>query len=56
MFMCKPHWYKLPLYLRNRIWNAYVPGQEVAGTPSTAYLDVADEVQVWITENTGAPP
>lgn len=48
MWGCKAHWFKLPQALRNRIWATYVPGQEKDGTPSTAYLDVADEVQRWI--------
>jgi hypothetical protein len=47
---CRPHWYALPLELRSKIWAAYVPGQEVEGTPSAAYLAVADAVQVWIAQ------
>jgi transcriptional regulator with XRE-family HTH domain len=52
---CKPHWFRLPKALRDRIWRTYQPGQEVDMTPSTAYLDVADEVQAWIRESGGAP-
>lgn len=48
MWGCKPHWFRLPKHLRDRIWDAYVPGQEIYGTPSEAYLEVAQEVQVWI--------
>lgn len=48
MWGCKPHWFKLPAGLRNRIWATYRPGQEVNGTPSAAYLKVATEVQQWI--------
>ena len=51
MFMCKPHWFKLPKHLRDKIWNAYVPGQEATMTPSDEYLDVAMEVQRWIAEH-----
>ena len=29
MWGCKAHWFKLPLPLRNAIWAAYVPGQEI---------------------------
>jgi len=48
MWGCSTHWFKLPLALRNKIWNTYKPGQEVDLTPSRAYLDAADEVQAWI--------
>lgn len=54
MWGCKPHWFKLPQHLRNRIWAAYRPGQEKDMNPSQAYLDAADEVQKWIRENFGA--
>jgi len=50
---CKPHWFKLPAYLRKRIWDTYQPGQEVTMTPSAAYLAVAEEVQEWIRKNHG---
>lgn len=45
---CRSHWYKLPKYLRDLIWQTYVPGQEVSKTPSQAYLDAAHAVQEWI--------
>ena len=45
---CKRHWFKLPLYLRNKIWREYQPGQEIFMTPSREYLQVADEVEQWI--------
>ena len=48
MWGCKRHWFRLPLALRNRIWRAYRPGQEVSKTPSAEYLAVAREVQAWI--------
>lgn len=48
MWGCKKHWFKLPLRLRNKIWAAYKPGQEVTMTPSAEYLAVAHEVQDWI--------
>ena len=40
---CAPHWFTLPKDLRDRIWAAYIPGQEVTKTPSDAYLGVAHE-------------
>jgi len=48
MWGCKPHWFALPATLRAKVWAAYRPGQEVNGTPSAAYLEVAREVQAWI--------
>ncbi len=45
---CAGHWFKLPKRLRDRVWAAYVPGQEVDGVPSDEYLAVAREVQEWI--------
>jgi len=51
MWGCKVHWYTLPSLLRAKIWSAFVPGQEVKGTPSAAYIKVAKEVQDWIEQN-----
>jgi hypothetical protein len=51
MWGCKPHWMRLPKALRDRIWNAYSPGQERDMSPSDEYLQVADDVQRWIKEN-----
>ena len=45
---CRPHWYRLPLALRNKIWAAFRPGQEQTKTPSRRYVEVAREVQDWI--------
>lgn len=51
MWGCKNHWFRLPKNLRDRVWATYKPGQEINGTPSRAYLLVADQVQQWIKEN-----
>lgn len=48
MWGCKSHWFTLPKWLRGKVWDAYVPGQEISKTPSEAYIDVAHEVQDWI--------
>ncbi len=48
MWGCKAHWFALPTALRNKVWRAYVPGQEATMTPSAEYLAVANEVQAWI--------
>lgn len=44
---CASHWFTLPRDLRNRVWAAYVPGQEITKTPSPEYLAVAREVRAW---------
>src|SRR4051812_7719764 len=51
MWGCSKHWYMLPPALRAKIWRAYQPGQEIAGTPSAGYVAVAREVQDWIAEH-----
>jgi hypothetical protein len=38
---CKEHWFTLPQEIRNAIWRAFVPGQEVTMTPSRGYLAAA---------------
>ena len=48
---CRPHWYALPKALRDRVWRAFRPGQEVTGKPSEPYVAVAREVQAWIATN-----
>lgn len=50
---CKPHWARLPQHLRDRIWAAYVPGQEITKTPSAEYLEAARAVLAWIIANDG---
>jgi hypothetical protein len=53
MWGCKPHWFALPRPLRNKVWAAYRPGQEIDGSPSDEYLAVVAEVNAWIRENGG---
>jgi hypothetical protein len=48
MWGCRRHWYQLPKRLRDRIWETYMPGQEITKTPSAEYVEVAKEVQEWI--------
>jgi len=50
MWGCKKHWFMLPIGLRNKIWAAYQPGQEIDGKPSEKYVAVAREVRDWIAE------
>lgn len=45
---CREHWLRIPKRLRDRIWEVYVPGQEVSKAPSPEYLEAAKAVQEWI--------
>lgn len=51
MWGCYRHWMMLPKRLRDMIWEAYRPGQEINGTPSREYVAIAREVQRWIKEH-----
>jgi len=55
MWGCREHWYRLPKFLRDRIWASYEPGQEIEMTPSGEYLNVTDEVQKWIRDHPPVP-
>lgn len=46
---CKTHWFRLPAIIRVRIWQTYVPGQEIKKNPSEEYLAAAKDAQDWIT-------
>lgn len=48
MWGCKPHWFRLPKGLRDRIWDTYELGQEVTMNPSSEYVAAARAVQDWI--------
>ena len=48
MWGCRKHWFMLPKRLRDMIWAAYVPGQEITKTPSVDYIWAARCVQNWI--------
>lgn len=50
MWGCRQHWFTLPKALRDRVWRAYRPGQEIDKRPSETYLQVAEDVQAWIAE------
>ena len=41
MFMCRTHWFMVPLALRREIWRTYRPGQEADKDPSDAYIEAA---------------
>lgn len=44
---CGRHWFALPKPIRDAIWAAYRPGQEITKTPSEEYLKVAREANEW---------
>lgn len=44
---CAPHWFRLPVFLRDAIWRHYRAGQEISKTPSAKYIAVANVVQLW---------
>lgn len=48
MWGCKMHWFKLPKYLRDKIWLTYRSCQEITKDPSDEYLLAAREVRRWI--------
>lgn len=50
MFMCRRHWFTLPMSMRNEIWAAYVPGQEERMDPTDAYIEVASRAVAWLAE------
>lgn len=52
MWGCYTHWLRLPKVLRDKIWAAYRPRQEIDKNPSAEYIAAANEVQQWIKENT----
>lgn len=45
---CKAHWFRLPKFLRDRIWATYVQGQEERLDPTDEYLRAAEEIQRYI--------
>ena len=48
MWGCRAHWFMLPKRIRDRIWSAYRPGQEINMGPSLEYVAAAREAQEWI--------
>lgn len=48
MWGCREHWFKLPKRLRDQVWKAYRPGQELTKTPSLRYLAAVALVRGWI--------
>lgn len=55
MFMCRKHWYMVPLDLRNEVWHNYVPGQERRKDPTAEYLAVTKRAIVAVAEKEKQP-
>ncbi|MDE2104299.1 MAG: hypothetical protein KGL39_44085 [Patescibacteria group bacterium] len=55
MFMCKRHWFMVPLRLRNLIWALYEPGQEISKDADSAYIEVAREAIAAVRLKEGRP-
>jgi hypothetical protein len=51
MWGCKPHWFRLPSSMRNRIWTAYKLGQEISKTPTPEYVAASREAQAWAAQD-----
>ena len=45
LLACSAHWFQLPRELRQAVWAAYRPGQEIDKKPSQVYMDVIAQVQ-----------
>lgn len=48
MFMCRKHWYMLPKWRRDKVWQLYRPGQEDDKRPSREYLNFTGECIRWL--------
>lgn len=48
MWGCRVHWFTLPKEIRDALWLAYEPGQEIDMQVSKEYLDAAQWAQDWI--------
>ena len=54
--MCAFHWFKVPRRLRDAVWAAYRPGQEVTLDPSPEWVKAAEEARQWVAEREGRRP
>lgn len=53
MLMCKPHWFKVPLQLRNRVWATYQDGQCDTFDPTSDYCKAAKAAVIAVAEKEG---
>lgn len=56
MWGCRPHWARLPLNIRDAIWRAFRPGQEITARATVAYVQAAKAAQNWIAKHHGTTP
>lgn len=53
MLFCRPHWYMTPKALRDAVWAAYMPGQEVRKDPTRNWTQAARAAIVAVAEQEG---
>lgn len=53
--MCPQHWFMLPADVRKRVWQTYIPGQEITKNPTEAYLTVARTAINYVAALEGKP-
>lgn len=53
MWSCKPHWYMVSKYIRDKIWAHYRDGQEVLKNPTTVYMYWFFRAQMAVAEKEG---
>ena len=51
--LCRHHWFQVPRRLRDAVWEAYRPGQEITKDPSPEWLKAANEAVQWVAEREG---
>lgn len=56
MFMCRKHWFNLPMKMRNKIWANYRPGQCDDKNPSMEYCLIAKECVIYLARKEGIEP
>lgn len=50
MLACRTHWFQLPKWLRDEVWERYSPGQERRKDPSPEYLETVRHcIEIWET-------
>jgi hypothetical protein len=56
MFMCRRHWFMVPVSDRALIWSLYRPGQEQSKDPSIEYVVEAQRVIDELALRENVPP
>ena len=55
LFMCKRHWYMLPMLMRSAIWKHYRPGQENDKSITKEYSEAAQRAIKYLAELENRP-